>query len=649
MIRRCFTLRSALPLAPGASLLQKQARAAASAAVLPAAMTATRGAAAAAAAAAAPAPTLAAKIGKCEMFCMQCEQTNKGVGCTKVGVCGKTPTVAAMQDLTVHYIKALGFYCHHLRLLGAPEHPEWNRLTLFGLFTTLTNVNFDESRFQDLLKKVHTAVLDAKAAYESTARAAHQEPLAIPSDIVAVPKVLPATVADLVAAGRDVGVLTRFADASAQNSASVCEMLVYGMKGIAAYADHALMNNIENKEIYAFLHRAGAFLTSAERHDLGKAVQMCLDAGKCNVTTMSQLYDSHRTLGVPSPNAVSVKPKPGKCILVSGHDLIILKSLLEICDKEGINVYTHGEMLPAHSYPELRKHKSLAGNFGTAWMRQGIEFPHFPGPILMTTNCLTEPKTSYKARIFTAGAVGWAGVEHIGTSMSDIKFESLVAAAKKAPGFTASQAEFAYPDQPGTKRPAVLNVGFGHETILSVAPTIIEQINKGNITRFFVVGGCDGYEGQRSYFTDLVKNLPSTAVILTVGCGKFRFNHLELGTIGDTGLPRVLDMGQCNDSFSAVQVAIALAGVLKCQVSDLPLSIALSWFEQKAVAVLLSCISLGLKPIRIGPTLPAFVTPDVLNVLVEQFGILPCGNAAEDAELMLGAKGMIEGKSTVKK
>jgi hydroxylamine reductase len=602
--------------------------------------------ASAAAAAAAP-DTLAKKFEGCDMFCMQCEQTFRGKGCFKVGVCGKTPSCAALQDLTVHYAKLLGFYLHNARQLGAPELAELNRLTLSSLFATLTNVNFDDARFVALLKELHAAVATAKASYEKAAAAKGVKLVQLPADTMLPPAAFSGDVKELTEAGRAVGVLTRFVDAGAQNAASVCEMLMYGLKGIAAYADHSLMNGMENAEIYAFMHKALTFLITSERHDLGKAVAMCLEAGKINVITMGQLYDSNKTMGVPAPNTVSVKPKPGKCILFSGHDLVILRELLPICDKEGINVYTHGEMLPAHSYPELRKHKSLAGHYGGAWMRQSVEFPHFPGAICMSTNCLTEPHENYKSRIFTCGAVGWSGVKHLGDNLSNIKFDALIAAAKAAPGFAADAKEFSYPDPEGTpKRPATHAVGFGHETVLSVAPTIIEAINKGQITRFFVVGGCDGYEGQRSYYADLVAGLPKTAVVLTVGCGKMRLLPLaeQLGTIGDTGIPRLLDMGQCNDSFSAVQVALALAKVLNCQVSDLPLSIVLSWFEQKAVAVLLSCIYLGLKPIRIGPALPAFVTPDVLKVLVEQFGILPVGDPAKDAEAMMSAKGMVEGK-----
>eukprot|EP00760_Papus_ankaliazontas_P031561 PhM_4_TR5338/c0_g1_i1/m.77777/K05601/hcp; hydroxylamine reductase len=582
------------------------------------------------------APTLAGRFGKCDMFCFQCEQTQKGKGCSKVGVCGKTPQVAALQDLTVHCSKILGFYANEIRVLGGTVDDEVNRFTLYALFSTLTNVNFDAGRFEEIIKRMQYLINTTKRAYEKKCSETGAKPKA-PNTTM-----LPETLPDqdgLVQLGRSVGVLTRFTDASTQNASAVSEMLVYGLKGIAAYTDHSLMNNRENQDVYAFVHKALGFLLTDEASDLSKVLPLCIEAGNVNVTSMGMLYDSNKSLGVPEPTVVPVKAKPGKAILVSGHDLVILKGLLEKTEPLGINVYTHGEMLPGHGYPSLKKHKNLAGHFGGAWMRQAVEFPHFPGPVLMTTNCLTEPHNSYRDRIFTAGAVGWAGVPHIGDNMKDINFESVIKAAQAAPGFTEDALEFTYADPVGTKRPATLTVGFGHETVLSVAPTLIEQIQKGNITRFFVVGGCDGFEGSRSYYTDLVTKLPKTTVILTVGCGKFRINHLDAGTIGDTGIPRILDMGQCNDSFSAVQVALALSDVLKVPVSDLPISIVLSWFEQKAVAVLLSCIALGLKPLHIGPTLPAFVTPDVLDVLVRDFGLKPLGNVDEDIKEMMSAKG----------
>jgi hydroxylamine reductase len=583
------------------------------------------------------AATLAGRMGKCEMFCFQCEQTFKGKGCHKVGVCGKTPRVAALQDLTVHGAKHLGFYAHEIRQLGGAVPDAVNRFMLYSLFATLTNVNFDESRFVKIVRELHGLVSATRAQYEALA-AKSGAAIAAPA-IKSLPSALPGTADELVALGREFTVLQRFTDPATQNAAGVSEMLVYGLKGIAAYADHGLMNGVESQEIYAFMQKALAFLASSEQYDLGKGLALSLEAGTINVSTMGLLYQSNATLGVPTPTPVAVKPTPGKAILVSGHDLIILKGLLEKTEKLGINVYTHGEMLPAHSYPKLKAHKNLVGHFGGAWMRQSVEFPHFPGPVLMTTNCLTEPHETYRARIFTAGAVGWAGIPHAGNNMSDINFDALINAALNESAGFGNEREFSYADPIGTTRPASLTVGFGHETILSVAPTILEEIKKGTITRFFLVGGCDGYEGDRSYYTDLVAKLPPTAVVLTVGCGKYRFNYMDKGTIGDTGIPRILDMGQCNDSYSAVQVALALAKALNCTPADLPLSIVLSWFEQKAIAVLLSCLALGLKPVHVGPALPAFITPDVLDVLVTKFGVCALGDVNKDLEKMLAAPG----------
>ena len=352
------------------------------------------------------ATTLATKMGKCEMFCFQCEQTFKGRGCHKVGVCGKTPRVAALQDLTVHGAKVLGYYANELRKMGAPVRDEVNRFTLQALFATLTNVNFDESRFVALVGELHAMTKEVSAEYATACARKGVTPAA--PQVRSLPAALP-NADGLVELGRDVGVLTRFTDPTTQNAAGVSEMLVYGLKGIAAYADHSLMNKRELPEIYEFVHRALAFMTTPEQYDLGKVLELSLEAGRVNVSTMSLLYESNSSLGVPTPTPVPVKPRPGKAILVSGHDLIILKGLLEVTEPLGIDVYTHGEMLPAHGYPKLKQHKNLVGNFGGAWMRQGVEFPHFPGPVLMTTNCLTEPHESYRDRLFTAGAVGGQG------------------------------------------------------------------------------------------------------------------------------------------------------------------------------------------------------------------------------------------------
>ena len=581
--------------------------------------------------------TLASRYANADMFCFQCEQTFSGKGCSKVGVCGKTPRVAKLQDLTVHAVKVMSFYLYRLRGMGEPEQPQKNHLTLTALFATLTNVNNDEQRFVELCEALRKGTEEAKHMYEAKGGKDEMNGVMLPSG--ALPDV-----DALVEMGTIVGVLSQFTEPSEQSVAGVCEMIVYACKGISAYADHSLMNSMEDLEIYAYLHEAMQFLLLDDRRDLGKALGILIKAGHVNVTTMALLDKSNKTLGTPTPAAADVKPTPGKCILISGHDLILLNDLLPLCDKEGINVYTHGEMMPAHGYPHLKAHKSLVGHFGGAWMRQAVEFPHFPGPILMTTNCLTEPHESYKSKLFTAATVGWPGVTHLGDNMENINWAPLIASAKENKGFTEQDTAFTYADPLGCPRLPSLTVGFGHDAILGAAPTILDQVAKGNITRFFVIGGCDGFEGTRSYYTDLAKCLPKTAVILTVGCGKFRMNHLEkeLGTIGDTGIPRLLDMGQCNDSFGAVQVALGLAGALKCEVKDLPLSIVLSWFEQKAIAVLLSLMALGIKPIRVGPSLPAFITPDVLGVLVKDFGIKVCGDPVQDAKDMCAAKTMIE-------
>lgn len=584
---------------------------------------------------AADASTLLGRMGNCEMFCFQCEQTYANKGCHKVGVCGKTPRVAALQDLTVHAAKIIGFYADKLRALGQPIPDEINRFTLYSLFATLTNVNFDEARFVEILGKASNHVIAIRDQYT---QACSQKGVEAEKPFgVHLPVPLTNNVEKLIDLGKQVSVLRRFSDPATQSGAAVSEMLIYGLKGIAAYTDHSLMNNREEAGIYEYMHKALAFMAGPDNLDLAKALPLALEAGKTNVSSMALLYDSNKSLGVPTPATVPVKPTKGKAILVSGHDLIMLKGLLEKTEPLGINVYTHGEMLPAHSYPDLKKHKNLVGHYGGAWMRQSVEFPEFPGAILMTTNCLTEPKETYGPRLFTAGAVGWSGVPHIGNTMADIDFTRLIKAAQEAPGF-GDEKEFTYADPAGQKRPESLTVGFGHETILSVAPTIVEAIKKGDITRFFLIGGCDGFEGQRSYYTEFVKNLPPTAVVLTLGCGKFRINHLDKGTIGNTGIPRILDMGQCNDAYSAVVVANSLAAALGCTVADLPLNIVLSWFEQKAVAVLLSCLHLGLKGIHIGPSLPAFITPEVLNVLVENYGVSPLGDPTADIKKMYGEK-----------
>ncbi|MCD6304602.1 MAG: hydroxylamine reductase, partial [Planctomycetes bacterium] len=401
------------------------------------------------------------------------------------------------------------------------------------------------------------------------------------------------------------------------------ELLTYGLKGMAAYADHAKILGQESEEIYAYFHEAMDFLTRPEAQDVEKLLAAVLRCGEMNLKVM-ELLDAANTgaYGQPVPTAVRVTPVAGKCILVSGHDLKDLEMLLEQTAGKGINVYTHGEMLPAHGYPELKKHGHLVGNYGGAWQEQRKEFDEFPGAILMTTNCIQKPKESYKGRIFTTGLVAWPGVVHIPADEDGNKdFSPVIAAAQAAEGF-AEDAE----------KKTIL-VGFGHDAVLGQAGKIIEAVKAGKIRHFFLIGGCDGAKPGRSYYTDLARAVPDDCVILTLACGKYRFNKLDFGEID--GIPRLLDIGQCNDAYSAIRIASALAEAFDCGVNDLPLSMVISWYEQKAVCILLTLLHLGIRGIRLGPTLPAFVSEAVLNVLVEKFDLKPITTPQEDLAAML--------------
>ncbi|KNC79890.1 hypothetical protein SARC_07729 [Sphaeroforma arctica JP610] len=581
-----------------------------------------------------------------KMFCFQCGQTNRGVGCTTVGVCGKSPNVAALQDLLIDNLKRLSWYAHRITKAGGDVGVEVNRYTLVATFSTLTNVNFDEARMLEFIAEagVHTDKL--MAMYDEQCKANGTTPDTPSKRATKVfKKKLPkntkpevADIEDMVAEGKKVGVLTRFRAARNDALVGLQEMLVYGLKGLCAYTDHSLQYGNERPELYAFVHEAFAFLLSNEASDLGAVLGMLMKCGEINLISLKLLHDSNNTHGEQSPGVAKCLPQKGKAILVSGHDLKILGDLLNACaehlKKTGVhvNVYTHGEMLPAHGYPNLRASPHLAAHYGWAWQRQSVEFGHFPGPILMTTNCLTKPQDEYKDRMFTAGAVGWPGIAHLG---ADEGYKVLIDMACELKGF-GDEKKFGYPENPFAKSTDNFNVGWGQETVIGAAGTVLDQVGKGNISRFYVIGGCDGYEGERSYYTDLAKALPDTSVVLTVGCGKFRLNHLQFGTIGDTGIPRLLDLGQCNDSYSAVQIALALAGALDCGVNDLPLSIVLSWFEQKAVVVLLSLLSLGIQNIRVGPTVPAFLRPSIMAVLKEKFNLMAIGaDVNSDIEKMV--------------
>jgi len=547
------------------------------------------------------------------MFCYQCEQTARGEGCTVRGVCGKSAEAAALQDLLVYATKGIAMYAHRARALGASDR-EIDVFAVEALFTTVTNVDFDVERLAGWLHKAAAIRDKAKALYESAARSAGRTPEALSGPAAWQPA---ADVDGLVTQGVDVTITTRLQKQGADLT-GLQELLTYGVKGTAAYTDHAQILGQEDDAVYAFIHEAMDYLTRADQ-SVDELLGLCLKCGEINLRAM-ELLDAANTgaYGNPQPTPVRVHPLKGKAILISGHDLNDLEELLKQTEGRGINVYTHGEMLPAHGYPGLRKYTHLAGNYGGAWQDQRKEFDAFPGAILMTTNCIQEPKEAYKGRIFTSGLVAWPGVTHI----ANRDFGPVIEAALATDGFAEDG-----PDD-------TILVGFGHAAVLGVADKVIEAVKAGAVRRFFLVGGCDGAKPGRNYYTDLAEAIPDDCVILTLACGKFRFNKLSFGDIG--GIPRLLDIGQCNDAYSAIQIAVALANAFNTDVNSLPLSMILSWYEQKACCILLTLLHLGIRDIRLGPSLPAFVTPPVLNVLVEKFGIKPIGTPAEDLAAILG-------------
>ncbi len=547
------------------------------------------------------------------MFCYQCEQTAKGTGCTVKGVCGKDPETAALQDLLVHSLKGLSMYAHRARQLGVSDG-EINVFTLEALFTTVTNVNFDAQRIKDMIDRADALTDKAHRLYADACEKAGQQPEIGDRPQACRPA---ADLAGLVTQGEAVSIETR-RESLGEDIAGLQELLTYGLKGTAAYADHAYILGQEDESVYAFLHEALDYISKSEQA-VDELVALNLKCGEANLKAMELLDTGNTgTYGHPEPTAVRVEPVKGKAILVSGHDLKDLHALLEQTQGTGVNIYTHGEMLPAHGYPELKKYTHLVGNYGGAWQDQAKEFDAFPGAILMTTNCIQKPKDTYKGRIFTSGLVAWPEVAHIG----DVNYQPVIDAALAADGFAEDGAD------------KTILTGFGHNAVMGVADKVIDAVKAGAVKHFFLIGGCDGAKPGRNYYTDLAEAVPDDCVILTLACGKFRFNKLDFGDIG--GIPRLLDIGQCNDAYSAVQIAVALAGAFETDVNSLPLSLVLSWYEQKAVCILLSLLHLGIKNIRIGPSLPAFVTPTVLGVLVENFNIMPVGNVDEDLAAMLG-------------
>jgi len=543
------------------------------------------------------------------MFCNQCEQTLNGVACTTVGVCGKKPTVAALQELILHEVVAVSLWAVAGSGHGVVE-PAIDELVDRGIFHTVTNVDFDDESLGGVVRELHAAriVLAARVTAAGGAPAHDDAALAFePSEG------LDALTAQAIAVGH-------FADrADDADVRSLMEVTVYGVKGLASYADHARVLGQTDPEVSAFTYKAFASLADHSLA-LGDWVGLALEAGKVNLRVM-ELLDAGNTgtYGSPVPTEVPLGHRPNKAIVVSGHDLKDLSDLLEATEGLGIDVYTHGEMLATHGYPGLKKHGHFYGNYGTAWQNQRREFAAFPGAILMTTNCIQAPKSEYMENIFTTGNVQWPGAVHVPNG----DFSAVIARALELPGFT------------DTLDAGSVTVGFARDAVLSVAPTIIEAVKSGAIRHFFLVGGCDGAKPGRSYYTDFVDQSPKDTVILTLACGKYRFFDHKIGEIG--GIPRLLDVGQCNDAYSAIKIAVALADAFGIGVNDLPLSMILSWYEQKAVAILLTLLHLGISDIRLGPTLPAFITPNVLQVLVDNFAIKPIGESAQaDLDIILG-------------
>jgi len=548
------------------------------------------------------------------MFCYQCEQAAKGTGCDTMGVCGKEPEVSDLQDLTVYALRGLALACQQARQAGVTTEAADEFLPA-ALFSTLTNVNFDPADFEKLIRE--TVRLRDEVA--GTARAAGT-PLALsqgPATWTPAPD-LSGLEAQAVEHG-----LNSYPEGD-PDILSLMHTVLFGLKGVAAYVDHAHILGFNDQALFDFHHKALAAGWDGIDRGLNDWVALALEVGQANLKAMELLDRANtETYGHPEPTEVPLGHKAGKCILVSGHDLKDLDMLLEQTQGMDITVYTHGEMLPCHGYPKLKqRYPHLYGNFGTAWQNQKREFAQFPGAVLMTTNCLQKPQESYADNLFNTGLVGWPGVPHIQAGAKGYKdFSPVIDRAMELPGFESDEDK------------GSVMVGFARNAVLGVADKVVEAVKSGAIRHFFLVGGCDGAKPGRNYYTEFVEQVPQDCVVLTLACGKFRFYDKDLGQIG--GLPRLMDVGQCNDAYSAIQIALALADAFDTDVNSLPLSLVLSWYEQKAVAILLTLLALGVKDIRLGPSLPAFLTENVLNVLVENFDIKPIKTPEEDLKAIL--------------
>ncbi len=542
------------------------------------------------------------------MFCNQCEQTAQGVGCKIWGVCGKSPEVATLIDLLIHSLKGLSLYGVEARKHGIIDE-EVDRFIVEAAFATLTNVNFDPLRFVELIRRS----IEMRNALKTKVKASGGR-IDFTEDAATWTPAL--TLDAMVKQGESVGLKADVSDDP--DIQSLHQIILFGVKGVAAYADHALLLGQKDDNVFAFIHKALAAILNPDL-TVDELVSLVLECGKINLRVMELLDIANTgTYGHPIPTTVPLGVKKGKAILVSGHDLKDLEEILKQTDGKGIYVYTHGEMLPTHGYPRLKQYSHFYGHYGTAWQNQRKEFAAFPGAILMTTNCIRQPVDSYKNNIFTTGLVGYPGVRHLSTS----DFTPVIEKALKMPGFPE--------DQSGKS----VTVGFGHNAVLNVAGDIVKAVKNKAIRHFFLVAGCDGAKAGRNYYTEFVEKVPADCVVLTLACGKFRFFDKDLGNIG--GIPRLLDVGQCNDAYSAIQIALALAKAFDVGINELPLSIVLSWYEQKAVAILLTLLYLGVKNIRLGPSLPAFITPNILKTLVDTFNIMPITTPDEDLKAILG-------------
>lgn len=551
------------------------------------------------------------------MFCIQCEQTIRtpaGNGCSySQGMCGKLASTSDLQDLLIYMLQGISLYAARLRPFGIID-TEVDTFVPKAFFSTLTNVNFDDERIVEYVRTAAALRERLQTQYQSLCS---ESGIAVETFPAAATLLLATTNPELLAQAKQ----------ALPNRGEVNEdilglrlLCLYGLKGAAAYMEHARVLGQTSSDVAGKFHEIMGFLAT-DSEDADKLFNTAMDIGQLNYQVMAML-DSGETaaFGHPEPTQVNTKPVKGKAILVSGHDMKDLELILQQTQDKGINVYTHGEMLPALAYPQLKKYPHLVGNYGSAWQNQQQEFANFPGAVVMTSNCIINPNVGHYAdRIFTRSIVGWPGVCHL----EGDDFGPVIDKALALEGFKYDEI------------PHLITIGFARNALMNAAPAVVENVKNGSIRHFFLVGGCDGDKAERSYFTDFAKAAPKDSVILTLGCGKYKFNKLEFGDIN--GIPRLLDIGQCNDAYSAIQLALALSEVFECSVNELPLSLVLSWFEQKAIVILLTLLSLGVKNIRTGPTPPAFLTPNLLNILEEKFGLRNVSTVAEDLDCILGA------------